>query len=70
MAQYVVRITVLERHTDGSSRLFTSTGTFDAGTTLRELYQWREKKVHDPVNGEFASREIIITPDDSQQDWS
>jgi len=69
MTQYIVRITVLERHADGSSRQFTVTRTVKASTTIGELFEWREKRVHDPVNGEFASREIIITPDDSLAEW-
>ncbi|MCX7625687.1 MAG: hypothetical protein N2Z21_05695 [Candidatus Sumerlaeaceae bacterium] len=67
--QYIARIVVLERHADGSARQFTVTRTIDDDVTVRELFEWREKRVHDPVNGEFASREIILTPDDKDEQW-
>jgi hypothetical protein len=65
MPNYVARITVLERHPDGSSRKFTSTRIIDEKTTVGELYDWRTRKVHDPLNGEFAAQEIVVTPDDT-----
>lgn len=67
--QYIARIVVLERHADGSARQFTVTRTIEETTTVRELFEWRERRVHDPVNGEFASREIIITPDDTDDQY-
>jgi hypothetical protein len=69
MRQYIVRITVLERHVDGSSRQFTVTRSVSSATTVHELFDWREKRVHDPVNGEFASREIVVTPDDVTEEY-
>jgi hypothetical protein len=30
--------------------------------------QWREMKVHDPINGEYASREVVLTPNDGDID--
>jgi hypothetical protein len=63
-AKYIARVVVLERHADGSSRQFSLTRTVDESTTARELFDWRDKKVHDPLNGEFASKEIVLTPDD------
>jgi len=65
MANYIARIAVLERHADGSARQFTVTRTVEATTTIRDLAEWRNKKVHDPVNGEFASQEIVLSPDDA-----
>ena len=66
--KYVARISVLERHPDGTSRQFLTTRVVDDSTTVRDLMQWREMKVHDPINGEYASREIIITPNDADID--
>jgi len=37
--------------------------------TIAELFEWRELKIHDPVNGEVASREIKITPDEAFSDF-
>ena len=62
--KYVARISVLERHPDGTSRSYESTRIVDGDLTISDLMKWRKMKVHDPVNGEYASREIIITPDD------
>lgn len=66
---YIARIEVLERHADGSHRNFTVTRSVSAATTLAELYDWRERNVHDPVNGEFAVREVRLTPDDAYSDY-
>jgi hypothetical protein len=66
MIRFIARIAVLERHPDGSSRQFSATRTVDEKTTVAELFEWRTRKVHDPVNGEFATAEIILTPDDSE----
>ena len=66
--KYIARVLVLERHADGSARQFTITRTVDDNTTARELFEWRNKKVHDPLNGEFASKEIVLTPDDKDLD--
>lgn len=62
--KYVARISVLERHPDGTSRSFEVTRIVDGALTVNELMKWRTGKVHDPINGEYASREIVITPDD------
>lgn len=62
--KYVARISVLERHPDGTSRHFQVTRIVDGSLSVNELMKWRATKVHDPINGEYASREIIITPDD------
>lgn len=62
---YIARIQVLERHADGANRNFTITRALSGDMTVRELFEWRKNKVHDPVNGEFAEREILITPDDT-----
>jgi len=64
--KYVARISVLERHPDGTARQFQATRVVDDSTTVRELMQWRQMKVHDPINGEYASREIVITPNDEE----
>jgi hypothetical protein len=64
---YIARVLVLERHADGSARQFTVTRVVDENVTVRDLFEWRDKRVHDPVNGEFASREIILTPDDKEE---
>jgi hypothetical protein len=64
--KYIARVKVLERHADGSARQFTVTRTLDDSTTAQELFEWRDKRVHDPLNGEFASKEIILTPDDQE----
>lgn len=66
--KYVARISVLERHPDGTSRQFFTTRVVDDNTTVRELMQWRDSNVHDPINGEYASREIIVTPNDADID--
>ncbi len=66
---YIARLNVLERHADGAFRSFTVTRSINSSTTVAELYAWRESKIHDPVNGEFASREILITPDESFADY-
>lgn len=66
MTQVVARVVVLERHADGSNRQFTITRICDSKMTIGELFQWRDKKVHDPLNGEFATKEIILTPDDPE----
>jgi hypothetical protein len=66
--KYVARISVLERHPDGTSRQFLVTRVVDDNTTVRELMQWREMKVHDPINGEYASREVVLTPNDADID--
>ena len=65
---YIARVNVLERHADGSARQFSITRTVDATTTVKELMDWRNNKVHDPLNGEFASKEVVITPDDKELD--
>jgi hypothetical protein len=66
MARYIARIQVFERHPDGSSRTFTVTRTVDESATVSEIFDWRDKRIHDPVNGEYASPEITLTPDDSE----
>lgn len=68
--RYVARISVLERHPDGTARSFEATRIVEADTTVADLMKWRTMKVHDPINGEYASREIVITPDDGQFDDS
>lgn len=67
MARCIARINVFERHPDGSSRSFTVTRSFDESATLQEVFDWRAKRIHDPVNGEYASPEIILNPDDSEE---
>ena len=64
--KYVARISVLERHPDGTSRSFQVTRIIDGDTSVADLMKWRSMKVHDPINGEYASREIILTPDDGE----
>lgn len=64
MAKYVARVSVRESHPDGTARMFEKTWIVDGSVTVSELMAWRNKKVHDPLNGEFASVEIILTPDD------
>jgi hypothetical protein len=65
-ARRIARVNVLERHADGSARQFCVTRTVEDSTPVSELFEWRDKKVHDPLNGEFASKEIILTPDDAE----
>lgn len=67
MARFIARINIFERHPDGSSRSFTVTRTVDETTTVREIFDWRTRRIHDPVNGEYASPEIILTPDSSEE---
>jgi hypothetical protein len=62
--KYVARISMLERHPDGTSRNYEVTRIVDGTVTVSELMKWRNAKVHDPINGEYASREIKLTPDD------
>ena len=64
MTRRIARVNVLERHADGSQRQFTVTRIVDDTTTVKELFDWRDKSVHDPLNGESASHEIVLTPDD------
>jgi len=64
--RYVARISVLERHPDGTARQFYATRIVTPQTTIQELVQWRNSGVHDPLNGEYASREITISPDDGE----
>ncbi len=66
--RYVARISVLERHPDGTARSFEVTRIVDQETTVADLMKWRKMKVHDPINGEYASREIVLTPDDGEID--
>jgi len=66
--KYVARISVLERHPDGTSRSFQVTRIVDGTMSVNDLMKWRTMKVHDPINGEYASREIILSPDDGQVD--
>jgi hypothetical protein len=66
--KYVARISVLERHPDGTSRSFEVTRIVDGAMSVDDLMKWRTMKVHDPINGEYASREIILSPDDGQVD--
>jgi hypothetical protein len=63
--RFIARISVRESHPDGTGRVFYVTRIVDDSITLRELEIWRNRKVHAPLDGEFASTEIIITPDDS-----
>lgn len=67
--RYIARVEVLERHADGSMRKFTRTQVVDAGMTVGELFTWRNKKVHDPLNGEFASIEVVLTADDGIDEY-
>ena len=55
---------MLERHPDGTSRSYEVTRIVDESLSVKDLMKWRKSKVHDPINGEYASREIILTPDD------
>lgn len=64
MAKYIARVSVRESHPDGTARMLEKTRIVDSTMTVRELMDWRNKNVHDPLNGEFASVEIILTPDD------
>lgn len=64
--RYVARVLVLERHPDGSARQFSATRVVAGATTVAELFKWRDKNVHDPINGEFASIEVVLTPDDME----
>jgi hypothetical protein len=64
--KFVARINVLERHPDGTARQFQATRIIDDSMTIRDLMRWRDVGVHDPINGEYASREVIITPDDGE----
>lgn len=66
--RYIARVHVLERHADGTSREFTMTRTVGPTDTIQSLFDWRQKRVHDPINGEYASREISISVDDSTED--
>ncbi len=66
---FIARIDVLERHADGANRKFTLTRSVPGNMTIAELFEWRELKIHDPVNGEVASREIKITPDEAFSDF-
>ncbi|MCX7717341.1 MAG: hypothetical protein N2111_02915 [Candidatus Sumerlaeaceae bacterium] len=66
--KFVARVTILERHADGSARQFSATRIVSTSTTVGELFQWRDKTVHDPLNGEFAAPEIILTPDGAALD--
>ena len=63
MARRIARVLILERHADGSARQFWRTRVVDDSTTVRELFDWLYRKVNDPLNGEFATREIVLTPD-------
>ncbi len=65
MPQYIARISIRESHPDGTARMFDKTRIVDGSMTVKELMEWRNKKVHDPLNGEFASLEIVVTPDDA-----
>ena len=69
MKTCVARVTVLERHADGSNRQFVITRTVGPATTVKELFDWWEKRVHDPLNGEFATREIVLSPDDAEPQY-
>ena len=62
---FIARIEILERHADGSHRSFTATRSVPGNMTISELFQWRKDKIHDPVNGEFACREIKLTIDET-----
>jgi hypothetical protein len=64
MPRYIARVSILERHADGTARQFDKTKVVEATDTVKDLFEWRNKKVHDPLNGEFAASEIILTPDD------
>lgn len=66
--KYVARISVLERHPDGTSRGYEVTRIVDETATVKDLMKWRGAKVHDPINGEYASREIVLTPDDGDME--
>lgn len=64
MPNYIASISVRESHPDGTARIFQKTRIVDGNLTVHELMQWRNKKVHDPLNGEFAALEVTVTPDD------
>ena len=66
--RYVARITVLERHPDGTSRQYDATRVLSSTATVAELFDWRKMAVHDPLNGEYASPEIKLTLDLSEAD--
>jgi hypothetical protein len=65
---YIARISVRESHPDGTGRIFEVTRIVDENTTIRDLDLWRQRKVHLPLDGEFASPEIVITPDDANNE--
>lgn len=69
MPKFIARVHMLERHPDGSTRQFTITRIVDDKTPVGELFQWRSRKVHDPLNGEYASSEIVLTPDHAEEDY-
>lgn len=62
---FIATIRVMERHADGSSRVFFRTLVIGPATTVGELFEWRRLRVHNPLDGEFATPEIIITPNDT-----
>jgi hypothetical protein len=66
--RFIARISVRENHPDGTGRLFDVTRIVDEQTTVGDLISWRRRKVHAPLDGEFASTEIIITPDDANEE--
>lgn len=63
--RYIARVSVRESHPDGTARMFEKTWIVDGAVTVKDLMEWRDKRVHDPLNGEFACGEIILTPDDT-----
>ena len=67
--RYIARVEVLERHADGSMRKFTRTQVVEGAMTVGELFAWRNKKVNDPLNGEFASVEVVLTQDDGIEEY-
>ena len=64
MPKYIARVSVRESHPDGTARMYEKTLIVDGSVTVQQLLDWRNKKVHDPLNGEFAAGEVILTPDD------
>jgi hypothetical protein len=66
--RYIARVSVRESHPDGTGRIFEVTRIIDGSVTVQELMTWRQRKVHAPLDGEFASPEIILSPDDTLND--
>ena len=65
-ADVVARRRMVRRYRPDTVPAAAVTRIVDATLTVDDLMKWRKMKVHDPINGEYASREIIITPDDGE----